>query len=147
MQSAYEGNEANSRLRNAFCLYWTHRAGMQCLQRSVMRFVLVLTWFLAALSVRGVTPEMGKEKLRKLVRLPAIVFQAEWKFDPERGFIMGSGNREALARISEIRRQLTVDAGDAERYENLGELFSSVGDLRNAENAWRVAAGLYRRRV
>src|SRR5260221_59681 len=111
-----------------------------------MRAIMVLAWLLAALSVRGVTPELGKEKLRKLVRLPAIVFQAEWEFDPERGFVLGSGDREAQARISEIRKELTADAGDAERYENLGELYTSVSDLKNAESAWDTAAGLYRRR-
>ncbi len=112
-----------------------------------MRAIMVLAWLLAALSVRGAAPELGKEKLRKLVRLPAIVFQAEWEFDPERGFVLGSGDREALAGISEMRKELTADAGDAERYENLGELYSSVGDLKNAEIAWSTAAGLYRRRV
>src|SRR5882724_7607615 len=112
-----------------------------------MRAIIVLAWLLAALNVRGVTPEMGKEKLRKLVRLPSVVFQAEWQFDPERGFILGSGDREAEARISEIRKELTADASDAGRYENLGELYSSAGDLKNAETAWAVAAGLYRRRV
>jgi tetratricopeptide (TPR) repeat protein len=112
-----------------------------------MRPIVVLTWLLAALSVRGVTPEMGKERLRALVRLPAIVFQSEWEFDPERGFVLGAGDREAQARISKIRKELTTDSGDAERYENLGELYSSVGDLKNAENAWNVAAGLYRKRV
>ncbi len=112
-----------------------------------MRPVVVFVCLLAALSVRGATPEMGKEKLRKLVRLPAIEFQSEWQFDPERGFILGSGDREALARISEMRKELTGEASDAGRYENLGEAYSSVGDLKNADGAWRAAAGLYRRRV
>src|SRR5260221_5910707 len=112
-----------------------------------MRAIMVLAWLVAALSGRGVAPELGKEKLRKLVRLAAIVFQAEWEFDPERGFVLGSGDREALAGISEIRKELTADAGDAERYENLGELYTSVSDLKNAESAWDTAAGLYRRRV
>src|SRR5258708_24021480 len=113
--------------------------------RSVMRAIMVLAWLLAALSVRGVTPEMGKEKLRKLVRLPSVVFQAEWQFDPERGFILGTGDREAEARISEIRKELTADASDAARYENLGELYSSVGRLQNAVTPWPAAAGRFRK--
>jgi tetratricopeptide (TPR) repeat protein len=112
-----------------------------------MRVVFLVAWLLAALSVRGVTPEMGKEKLRKLVRLPAVVFPVEWQFDPERGFVLGSGDCEARARISEIEKELTTDASDAERYESLGDLYSSVNDLKDAATAWSTASGLYRRRV
>ena len=70
---------------------------MKRLQSIFMRAICVLSWLLMALAVEGATPEVGKDTLRKLVKLPTITFPANWQFDPERGFTIGSGEPDVLA--------------------------------------------------
>ncbi len=111
------------------------------------RAAIVVCFLLMALTLRAVTPEFGLEKLRKLVRLPTVMFQTDWTFDPERGFSLGSANQDARAKITHLRKELTGELADAALYEDLGDLYSSINDTRNARDAWYLAAGLFRKRV
>ena len=113
-----------------------------------MRPGLVLSLLLlAALAAQGVTPEVGKDKLRRLVKLPTIAFEAEWKFDPERGFTLGSAEKDARAQIADLRSGLKRDMSDAEAYESLADLYASISEYKNAGIAWARAVELYRQRV
>src|SRR5208282_6811831 len=97
------------------------------LQSIFMRAICVLSWLLA-LTVHGATPEVGKDTLRKLVKLPTITFPSNWQFDPERGFTIGSGEPDVLAQITALRKEMQKDDSDAERYLNIAELYSSINE-------------------
>lgn len=110
-----------------------------------LRFVLVL--MLATLPAMAVTPELGKERLRKLVKLPTVTFQANWSFDPERGFALGSSSQDTTARTARLRGEMKRDASDAERYHALAELYIGNNDFANAGRCWSRAVEFYRRRL
>jgi hypothetical protein len=74
-----------------------------------MRVKFVLLCLLAALAAHAATPELGKDKLRRLVKLPAISFPAEWSFDPESGFTLGSRDPAKAARIKSLHEELKDD--------------------------------------
>jgi tetratricopeptide (TPR) repeat protein len=112
-----------------------------------LRFASVIVWLLTVLAVQAVTPDIGKDKLRKLVKLPTITFQPDWTFDPERGFALGSKTQDVRAQIVALRSGLKGDLGDADDEEKLGELCASIGEDQNAENVWTRAAEHYRKRV
>jgi tetratricopeptide (TPR) repeat protein len=110
-----------------------------------MRVTLVLFWLLLALDLQAATPEVGKEKLRRLVKLPSISFQPEWTFDPETGFKLGS--KDNSAQIKTLRRELRDDPNNADSWLRLGKLYVDAGDAGNAFSARSKAAQLYRERV
>src|SRR4051812_41131185 len=112
-----------------------------------MRFILVFYGLLLAFCVQAATPEVGKFKLRRLVKLPAISFQAEWSFDPETGFILGSNGADKSAQIKALRQELQSDPTDADGYFRLGTLYAEINDRGNAAGARNKAVQLYRKRV
>ena len=112
-----------------------------------MRVTFILSWLLLALTVHGATPEVGKAALRKLVKLPTITFQANWSFDPERGFTLGSVEQDAATQITALRKELKHTPNDAESFQRLGELYSAINDAPNAQKAWHRSVDLYRQRV
>ncbi len=112
-----------------------------------MRALFVLSCLLMALTVRGATPEVGKDILRKLVKLPTITFPANWQFDPEHGFTLGSGEPDVLAQISTLRKEMQGDNSDAERYMSIAELYSSINESTKAKHTCDRAVGLYRKQV
>ncbi len=107
----------------------------------------MFAWLLAVLAAPAVTPDVGKDELRKLIKLPTIVFQADWTFDAERGFQLGSHAQDVRTRISDLEANLKGDSGDAEAEEQLGELYEAAGDGESAQKAWALAADSYRKRV
>ena len=113
----------------------------------MMRAYLILAWLGTALAVRGATPEVGKDKLRQLVKLPSISFQADWSFDPERGFVLGSGDEDIRAQAVDLRKALQRDNTDAKAWQDLAGLYAALNDNRNAAGLWARAAELYRKRV
>src|SRR5580698_4650374 len=112
-----------------------------------MRANFLVCWLLMALSVRGATPEVGKDTLRKLVKLPTITFPANWQFDPERGFTLGSGEPDVLAQISALRKEMQRDNSDAERYMSIAELYSSINESTKAKHTCDRAVDLYRKQA
>src|SRR5690348_7137517 len=96
----------------------------------------ILTCLLLAVTARGITPEVGKEKLRTLVKLPTVTFQSSWTFDAERGFDLGSGGLDARARIVALRGSLKEDVSDAEIFERIAELYANANDDRNSRLNW-----------
>jgi len=113
----------------------------------IMRLTVIMVCLLVALTVRGVTPEVGKDKLRMLVKLPTISFQPDWTFDAERGFALGSGAVDTRTEITDVRKALKFDPSDAERQLRLAELYAAVNETTNSRNAWTRAVGFYRQRV
>jgi tetratricopeptide (TPR) repeat protein len=111
------------------------------------RFTCVLAWLLTVLVARGVTPDVGKDRLRNLVKLPTITFQADWTFDPERGFALGSEAQDVRAQIADLLSGLKDDVSDARDEEKLGELYEAVGEGQDAEKSWTLAAEFYRQRA
>src|SRR5579859_6879278 len=99
-----------------------------------LRFVLLL--LPAALPAMGFTPELGKDKLRQLVKLPTVTFQSSWSFDPEQGFTLGSSAADVAVRIASLRNQLKHDSSDAERYHALARIYSGNGEFANAGRCW-----------
>jgi tetratricopeptide (TPR) repeat protein len=112
-----------------------------------MRLRIVLPLLLATLPVMGFTPELGKGKLRQLVKLPTITFQANWSFDPERGFAFGSSEVDNAAQIADIRAELKRDSSDGERYRALARLYAANNESFNASRCWSRAVDCYRHRL
>lgn len=110
-------------------------------------FACVFAWLLTVLAAPAVTPDVGKDELRKLIKLPTIVFQSDWTFDAERGFQLGSQAQDARAQIADMEANLKDDSGDAQAEEQLGELYEAAGDGESAEKAWALAADSYRKRA
>jgi tetratricopeptide (TPR) repeat protein len=110
------------------------------------RFAFLCGW-LFAVTVFGATPEVGKDALRKLVKLPSITFDSTWAFDAERGFSIGSSEHDLATQISALRKQLKGDPSDAESQLRLGELQSRLTDIYSAGKSFNVAAELFRRRI
>ena len=111
------------------------------------RFSIILACLAAALAVRGVTPQVGKDRLRELVKLPSMAFQPDWKFDPEKGFALGSGVEDTQTQIERLRKQLKNDDTDAECQQQLAALYLAAEDVTNSRNAWQRSAEYYRKRV
>ncbi|MDB6108950.1 MAG: Tetratricopeptide 2 repeat protein [Pedosphaera sp.] len=112
-----------------------------------MRVTFVFYCLLLALSLQAATPEVGKDKLRRLVKLPGISFQAEWTFDPETGFTLGSNGDDKASQIKTLRKDLQSDPTDADGYLRLGTLYAELGDRGNAASARSKAVQLFRKRV
>src|SRR5579883_1922263 len=111
-------------------------------------FVILLGWLLAlALTAPAATPELGKDALRKLVKLPSISFDPAWKFDPLRGFTFSAGEHDAATAIGDLEKQLKHDASDAEAELRIGDLRAKLGDTAGATKNWARAAELFRQRV
>jgi tetratricopeptide (TPR) repeat protein len=106
-----------------------------------------MAWLLTVLVAHGVTPDVGKDRLRNLVKLPTITFQADWTFDPERGFALGSEAQDVRAQIADLLSGLKDDIRDAKDEEKLGEFYEAVGEGQDAEKSWTLAAEFYRRRA
>jgi tetratricopeptide (TPR) repeat protein len=102
---------------------------------------------LTVLVAHAVTPDVGKDRLRKLVKLPTITFQADWTFDPERGFELGSQAQDVRTQIVDLQSGLKGDVSDAADEEKLGELYETIGDVQNAQKSWTLASELYRMRA
>lgn len=99
------------------------------------------------LTLHGATPEVGKDTLRKLVKLPTITFPVNWQFDPERGFTIGSGEKDVLAQISALRKEMQKDDSDADRCLSIAELYSSINETAKARYSCDRAADLYRKQL
>jgi Tfp pilus assembly protein PilF len=112
-----------------------------------MRKMLILLTMSLALTLGATTPELGKDKLRNLVKLPTIGFQASWTFDAERGFILGSNTHDVSNKIAALQLELKNDDGDAARYLHLGELYSAISHVPAARNNFMLATELFRKRV
>ena len=112
-----------------------------------MRRIVVFLSFLLVLNARASTPELGKDKLRKLVKLPTISFQPSWTFNAEHGFILGSNEHDVSNKVAALRAELKNDEGDAGRYLRMAQLYSTVNHGANARNAYASAVNLYRKRV
>ncbi len=111
------------------------------------RFTCVTAWLLTVLVARAVTPDVGKDRLRNLVKLPTITFQADWTFDPEHGFALGSQAQDVRAQITDLLSGLKGDLSDAKDEQKLGELYGAIGDSHNAEKSWTLASEFYRKRA
>lgn len=110
-------------------------------------FACVFAWLLAVWAAPAVTPDVGKDELRKLIKLPTITFAPDWTFDAERGFSLGSQTQDVRARIADLEAGLKGDIRDAKDEETLGELYESVGDAENALKTWTLAVDYDRRLV
>lgn len=113
----------------------------------IRKALILLGLLLATLTARAATPELGKDKLRNLIKLPTISFQPSWTFQAERGFVLGSNEHEVSNKIASVELDLKHDDSDAERYLRLAELYSSINRFSNARGSYARAADLYRRRV
>jgi len=111
------------------------------------RSLVILICLLTALAVHAVTPEVGKEQLRKLIKLPTLSFQPDWTFDPETGFALGSGNTDRRAEIDSLRSQLKFNETDAEREQRLAELYAAMGEKTNSRNSWNHAFQYFRKQT
>ncbi|MDB6125938.1 MAG: Tetratricopeptide 2 repeat protein [Pedosphaera sp.] len=108
---------------------------------------VVLSFLLVALTAQATTPEVGKDKLRRLVKLPVVTFQSDWTFDPERGFTIGSESQDIASQITDLKKELTKDTRDAARYYQLGQLYTKINETGAARNTWNKSVELYRKRV
>lgn len=113
----------------------------------MVRCVVFLSGWLLALSALGMTPEIGKGALRKLLKLPTVNFDSAWTFDAERGFTVGSSQADVSAEISRLRKKLKHDVSDAEIELRLGDLYASINDFASAQKACNRAVECFRRRV
>ncbi|HEX4645950.1 MAG TPA: tetratricopeptide repeat protein, partial [Verrucomicrobiae bacterium] len=112
-----------------------------------MRVKVASFLLLMALAAPGATPDVGKEKLRKLAKLPSITLETGWKFDRERGFIIEPTKAQKAAAIAEARKSLQGDNTDAGRFFRLGQLCRENREDANAGAAFSQAVELYRQRA
>lgn len=113
-----------------------------CMRVKVAAFLLLM-----ALAAPGATPDVGKEKLRKLAKLPSITLETGWKFDRKRGFIIESTKAQKAAAIADARKSLRGDNSDAGRFFYLGQLCHENKEEANAAAAFSQAVELYRQRA
>ncbi len=111
------------------------------------RWLIILLLLVVAVGARAVTPEVGKERLRQLIKLPTISFRPDWTFDPESGFALGSGEEDNRTAIQNLRSELKYDDTDAEREQQLAELYAATGETTNSRNSWNWAYRYYRKRM
>ncbi|HZV33553.1 MAG TPA: tetratricopeptide repeat protein [Verrucomicrobiae bacterium] len=107
-------------------------------------FALMIGW-LVAVNAWGATPELGKDALRKLVKLPTITFESTWTFDSERGFSVGSSQQDAAAEINRLRQQLKHEPADAQIHLRIGQLYFTLNDIASGQKASGLAVDCYRR--
>lgn len=112
-----------------------------------MRAIFLLFCWLMALAVQGATPEVGKDRLRTLIKLPTISFPSNWQFDPERGFLVGSGEADVTAKINTLRQEIQKDGADAERYLKIADLYSSINETSKASHNCQRAVELFRKQA
>jgi tetratricopeptide (TPR) repeat protein len=112
-----------------------------------MRVSLILLCLFLAVAAQATRPESGKDKLRRLAKLPAVTFQSEWAFDSEHGFTFGANDAEAAAKIKALRKELQEKTDDADGYLKLGTLYEQARDIGNAHGAWSKAVDIYRQRL
>lgn len=112
-----------------------------------MRVKVASLLLLMALTAPAATPDVGKEKLRKLAKLPSIALETGWKFDRERGFIIEPTKAQKAAAIAEARKSLQGDNSDAGRFFRLGQLCRENKEEANAGAAFSQAVELYRQRA
>src|SRR6185295_16288246 len=86
--------------------------------------------------LRAATPEPGNERLRKLLKLPAVSLEAAFSLNSEEGFAILEGKADAPREIAELRKQLKSDSSDAERYSRLGELYTKLNDAKKTAEAF-----------
>jgi tetratricopeptide (TPR) repeat protein len=108
------------------------------------RVTLTLAAILIALPLTAATPTLGKDALRKLVRLPSITFQPSWTYDPESGFVMGSAIEDFTREITSVRDSLKDNPNDAGKFLRLAELYAATHDDENARKSSLRAVELYR---
>jgi tetratricopeptide (TPR) repeat protein len=116
-------------------------------KRPAIRVVAVLACWLVIMTARAVTPEVGKDRLRRLVKLPTMMFGAEWNFDPENGFSFGSSDADIAAQVKSLREEVDAHDDDADAWLRLASLYTQMKDSDRGSAAWTRAADLYRRRV
>ena len=107
----------------------------------------VLAGWLVVLPAGAVTPELGKGKLRRLVKLPLVSFPANWVFDPERGFQLGTPGAERAERLAEVGRELGQDPDDPVRLRELGTLLDELNEPARARAARNRALQIFKRRL
>ncbi len=112
-----------------------------------MRAIFLLFCWLLALAAQGATPEVGKDRLRMLIKLPTVSFPSNWQFDPERGFIVDSGGADVLAQIATLRQEIQKDGADPERYLNIADLYSSINESVKAAHNYERAVELFRKQA
>src|SRR5437879_13772860 len=112
-----------------------------------MRVKVASVLLLTALTAAGATPDVGKEKLRKLTKLPSITLETGWKCYRERGFIIEPTKAQKAAAIAEARKALQGDNSDAGRFFHLGQLCRENKEEASAGAAFTQAIELYRQRV
>ncbi len=110
-----------------------------------MRLKIVLLCALFAAVAPAATPELGKDKLRRLAKMPAVSFAPEWAFDPVRGFTLGSEDVDRKRKISSLRRELQQNPAEGEGFLRLGNLSAEAGDGANAYRYLAQAVQLLRK--
>ena len=103
-----------------------------------MSLILVL---LMAEVVHG---QVDKEALRKAAGLPYVSVQMNIGLHPIHGWVIEFDKRPPAEEIKAIAAQMKGDAGDAERYYLLGQLYS---DEKQWKDAYAKAADLFRQRL
>jgi internalin A len=102
---------------------------------------------LLVLAVPTGAAEINKSRLRELAKLPTITFEFGVKFSTSDGFVMGGRKPDYLAEIARIRKDLTGDDRDAERYLRMGVLYAKLDRGREAKEASQKAVDLCRQQA
>lgn len=94
---------------------------------------------------RAAAPSSGKERLRRLIKLPTLSFQIGVAFDPLQGFDMLSERRAAPQELSDMLRSQNEVLQDPAKAYRLGSLYYACGDTARAAVCWRQSVELYRK--
>jgi len=109
--------------------------------------LLALVAAFGLIRVEAAAPETGKEKLRTLIRLPALHMQAGFGFGSVGGFKLLTERRDFPAEIAALRRQVAAAQADGALQFQLGKLLREAGDAPGAVAAFARAGELHRKRL
>jgi tetratricopeptide (TPR) repeat protein len=108
------------------------------MRRAVALLVLLLT---GSALFAG---EPDRVKLRQAAHLPSIEAMTGIQWDSDRGFYLAGAPADPRPEIDRIRKAMTGDARDADRYRRLAELYTQLKDGPQSLQPGARAVELYR---
>jgi hypothetical protein len=80
--------------------------------------------------------EMDTARLRQLATLPTVRVMAGIGFSTRDGFTLNDRTTDPSIEIAHLRKELTGDSGDAERYLRLAKLYAKAERKQEANDAY-----------
>lgn len=112
-----------------------------------MRMVITALILTAVTNSAGVSQQVDRQELRKILKLPRVQIDYGIEFSATRGFVFSHGPSETQAEVEALRKAMKGTSADAERHSRLGPLYAELGDRDQEKEAFTRAVELYRQRA